>query len=301
MPMTAHASTGSRRISSAGPSRYRGCVAALATKHAKERALTWPLLHGLGLSLRVPPDMDTDLLGTFTREIPREGTPAEVVLRKARLGMVAAKLPLGFASEGSFGPHPKMPFVPSDFEMLIFVDDDAGFAVSEEVVTTETNYAQQRCTDPDEALSFATRVRFPSHAVIVRPAGNPAPELIRKGVSDPEALRLAVRQAIDTSPDRSVAIETDMRAHVNPTRMRIIRHLSARLARRLRTLCPECHCPGFGRIRAEPGLACEGCGTATELILCEIHGCPRCKEQRRHPRADGRTAASAQHCPFCNP
>jgi len=92
-----------------------------------------------------------------------------------------------------------------------------------------------------------------------------------------------------------------MRAHTNPTRMRVIRHLGARLARRLRTLCPECDCPGFGKIGAEPDLACEDCGSPTEPTCREIHGCPRCKEQRRHPRADGRTVTFAQHCPFCNP
>lgn len=299
--MTAHTPVAARRVPPAGPSRYRGRVAALATKHAKERALAWPLGSGLGLSLRVPADMDTDMLGTFTGEIPREGTPAEVVRRKARLGMAEAKLPIGIASEGSFGPHPMMPFLPSDFEVLVFVDDDEGFAVSEEVVTTETNYARQRCTNPDEALSFATRVRFPSHALIVRPAGNPAPELIRKGVSEPEALRLAVRQAIDASPERAASVETDMRAHANPTRMRVIRHLSARLARRLRTHCPRCACPGFGKTGSEFGLPCAECGEPTEMTLYEIHTCSRCAERSHRPRTDGQTFAPPQHCPFCNP
>ena len=229
--MNAHAPAALRRIPRAGPSRYRGRVAALATKHAKERALAWPLSRGLGLSLRVPADIDTDALGTFTGEIPREGTPAEVVRRKARLGLAAAKLPIGIASEGSFGPHPKMPFLPSDFEVLVFVDDEEGFTVSMEAVTTETNYAQQRCANPGEALSFATRLRFPSHSLIVRPVRNPDPEQIRKGVSDAETLRLAVQRAIDASPDRAASIETDMRAHANPTRMRVIRHLGAPSAR----------------------------------------------------------------------
>ena len=290
-----------RRTPPLAPSLYGQRTAVLATKHAKERALGWPLSRGLGLSLLVPAGIDTDTLGTFTGEIPREGTPAEVVRRKARLGMAAAHVPIGLASEGSFGPHPLMHFLPSDFEVLVFVDDEEGFTVSVEVVTTDTNYAQQRCTTFDELLTFASRVRFPSHALIVRPAGNPDPTLIRKGVSDHEALQLALQQAIDASPEHAASIETDMRAHANPTRMRVLRHLGARLARRLRTLCPECDCPGFGKTGAEPGLACEDCGTTTELTLREIHGCPRCQEQRHYPRPDGRAAASAQHCPLCNP
>lgn len=299
--MSAHMPAALRRIPPAGPSRYRGRIAALATKHAKERALAWPLSRGLGLSLRVPAGLDTDTLGTFTGEIPREGTPGEVVRRKARLGMAAAHLPIGLASEGSFGPHPVMPFLPSDFEVLVFVDDQEGFTVSQEVITTDTNHAQQRCANLDEALTFAGRVRFPSHALIVRPAGNPDPRLIRKGVADHETLRLAWQQAIDASPERAASIETDMRAHANPTRMRVIRRLAARLARRLGTFCPKCDCPGFGKVDAEPGLACEDCGTPTGLTLREIHACPRCQDRHANNRADGRAAAPAQHCPLCNP
>ena len=295
----AHAPAVLRRFPPAVPSRYQGRIATLATKHAKERALAWPLGRGLGPSLLVPTDFDTDTLGTFTGEIPREGTPAEVVRRKARLGMATTHQPLGLASEGSFGPHPLMPFLPSDFEVLVFVDDEEGFTVSQEVVTTETNYAQERCASFDGALTFAKRVLFPSHALIVRPAGNLDPALIRKGVSDGKTLRHLVQQAIEQSPEHAASIETDMRAHANPTRLRVLRHLATRLARRLRTLCPECECPGFGKIGAEPGLACEECGGPTELILREIHECPRCKEQRRYPRSGGR--ASAQYCPLCNP
>ena len=283
------------------PSHYQGRIAALATKHAKERALAWPLARALGLSLRVPAGIDTDLLGTFTGEIPREGTPAEVVRRKARLGMEAAKLPIGMASEGSFGPHPMMPFLAAGYELLVFVDDDAGFVVAQEVVTTDTNYAQQRCVNLVEAQTFADQVRFPSHALIVRPVGIADTALVRKGVNDVNTLRLAVQRAIDASPDRTASIETDMRAHSNPTRMRVLRHLSARLARRLRTLCPECACPGFGKIGAEPGLICEECGAPTELTLHEIHACPRCQAQRRYPRPDGSTNADPRYCPICNP
>ena len=290
-----------RRILPTAPSHYQGRIAALATKHAKERALAWPLARALGLSLRVPAGIDTDLLGTFTGEIPREGTPAEVVRRKARLGMEAAKLPIGIASEGSFGPHPMMPFMAAGYELLVFVDDDAGFIVSQEVVTIDTNYARERCVNLVEAQKFADRVRFPSHALIVRPAGIADAALVRKGVSDAETLRLAVQHAIDASPDRAASIETDMRAHTNPTRMRVLRHLSARLARRLRTLCPECACPGFGRTGAEPGLTCRDCGAPTELSLREIHACQRCQAQRRYPRPDGSANADTFYCPFCNP
>ena len=290
-----------RTVAKADDSRYRRRIASLTTKHAKECALAWPLSRGLGLSLLVPISIDTDALGTFTGEIPREGAPGEVARRKARLGMEATRLPLGLASEGSFGPHPLMPFLPSDFELLVFLDDEEGFTVSEQIVTSETNYAQARCVDPPAALAFAAQAHFPSHSLIVRPAACPDPALIRKDVRHYAALLLAVRQAIEESPEKCALLETDMRAYANPTRMRLIRRLGARLARRLRTHCPACHCPGFGKVGAEPGLPCVNCGEPTEMTLWEIFGCPRCGTTRRYPRADGSIAAQAQYCPACNP
>ena len=290
-----------RRGARAEPSRYRHRVAALATKHAKECALAWPLSRGLGLSLLVPLSVDTDTLGTFTGEIPREGTPAEVVRRKARLGMAATRLPFGLASVVSFCPHPLMPFLPSDFEVLVFVDDEEGFTVSVEIVTVETNYGQARCANATEALAFAAQSRFPSHALIVRPAGHADPALIRKGLREEEAVRSAIRQAIEQSPEGLACLETDMRAHANPTRMGVIRRLGGRLARCLRTHCPKCRCPGFGRVGTEPGLPCAECGEPTGMTLWEIHGCPRCHVRRPSPRADGSKTAPPQYCPFCNP
>ena len=84
-------------------------TASLATKHAKERAIARPFRFALGLEVSAPPDLDTDTLGTFTGEVPREGTPLEVCERKARLGMKVTGRSLGLASEGSFGPHPVIP------------------------------------------------------------------------------------------------------------------------------------------------------------------------------------------------
>lgn len=105
-----------------------GRQASLATRHAKEQALALPMRFELGLELAVPPDLDTDALGTFCGEVARQGTPAQVCLRKARLGMAATGLPLGVANEGSFGPHPSVPCIAAGIEMMTFVDDERGRA-----------------------------------------------------------------------------------------------------------------------------------------------------------------------------
>lgn len=59
-----------------------GAAVALVTKHGKER-LVAGLLEPFGLSL-VHLELDTDALGTFTRERPREGTALDAARHKLR-------------------------------------------------------------------------------------------------------------------------------------------------------------------------------------------------------------------------
>ena len=93
----------------------------LATQHGKLRALAPPLARRLGLIVE-PAAIDTDAFGTFTGTTARTGTAAEAALAKARAGMAAAGLDLGLASEGSFGPHPWLPFGAGGVETLAFID-----------------------------------------------------------------------------------------------------------------------------------------------------------------------------------
>lgn len=283
------------------PRCYRGRAVALATMHAKERAIARPMRAGLGARVVVPTGIDTDALGTFTGEIARVGTPATVALAKARLGMEHAGLPLGMASEGSFGPHPALPFLTIDEEFLVFVDDVWGMHVIERLVTTATNAASTEATESDELARFLRQVGFPTHAVIVRPACVALPGPITRGITDGTLLQSAIARCQAASGARRVCVETDLRAHVNPTRMRAIRRLAVRLARRLRTACPACGAPGWGTIDVERGLPCAQCGQPTDLVLREIAGCARCAFRRTQPRQDGRSAASPGECAWCNP
>lgn len=273
----------------------------LATKHAKASACARPFRRLLGVELVVPAALDTDRLGTFTGEIPREGSPAEVCLRKARLGMAATGLPLGLASEGSFGPHPALPFVPADLELLTFVDDERGLVICERTLALRTNAGQREAGTVDELADWLAAVGFPGHALIVRPAAAVPGSPIAKGVTSIDALAAALRSASASSPTGLAIVETDMRAHHNPTRMAVIRGLAVRLARRLATLCPGCTAPGFGRTGEVVGLPCAWCGSPTDLIVREVWGCAVCPVVDERPRRDGLRAAEPQHCPVCNP
>lgn len=288
-------------IQAAALMEYNGRSASLATKHGKDVACGRPLRRAVGVELVVPVALDTDELGTFSGEIPRVGTPESVCLQKARLGMAVTGLRLGLASEGSFGPHPFVPFLPADQEVMTFVDDDRGLVIVESILAVETNFGQREAREVGELTDWLDAVGFPRHAVIVRPKSAAPGAGIDKGVTSLDVLTSAIARATAASDDGVASIETDMRAHLNPTRMAVIRRLAFRLARRLATPCPRCASPGYGRTGEVTGLPCEWCGSATEMIHLEAWSCAACSYGEERPRRDGLRLAPPGHCPQCNP
>lgn len=281
------------------PVLWQGSRAVLATQHQKERAVARPFRSALGLQVLVSPDLDTDQLGTFSGERPRPGSPLETVLMKARLGMTALGLRVGLASEGSFGPHPASPFLPGSTEWLAFVDDERGLQVVERLTTSETNFSHIVVGPGDKLDRFLKRARFPSHALVVRP--NDGDGAVRKALASRAELDGAILESSEASRDGRARIETDMRAHLNPTRMRVIRRVAFRLVRRLATACPACRAPGFGMAETEAGLPCESCGSPTDFVAREIWLCGSCGYREVRGRFDGRSHAPTSACPHCNP
>lgn len=280
---------------------YTGVRAALATKHGKEEAIAGPLSSLAGIDVVVARGIDTDALGTFTGEVERRGTMLETAVAKARLGMDALGLPFGIASEGSFGPHPLAPMVSIGYELLAFVDDVAGVTIREEHAESETNFSHLVVSPSDDLGPWLRQVGFPLHAIIVRPnAGDPR-AITAKGVVDAAAIAAAVAVAARASADGRARLETDMRAHLNPTRMRSISRLARALARRLATSCPGCGAPGFGQSATVVGLPCRACGTPTEAARAVVWSCPRCDAREERPRPDGAQDADPGRCPRCNP
>jgi hypothetical protein len=283
-------------------SAYAGRRAVLATQHGKEAAIAPPLLATLGLQVLTAPGIDTDTLGTFTGEIPRAGNMQEAAIAKARLGMAATGLPLGLASEGSYGPHPHIPFVPGGVELLVLVDDERQIVVSEQLIEDRPVYEHALSAGIDELAHFIERIRFPDHAVIAR-AAKPRADgtMIHKGLRSRAELAQAVRECAAVSLDGQTLVQTDMRAHMNPTRMAALGRLASAFARRLATTCPACELPGFGQVGVETGLPCAECGEATSMVLRLIWGCVGCAHREGRERPDGLTHADAGRCPACNP
>jgi len=294
----------SGRSAGASPSaalQMQGRPVSLATCHGKERALARPFRVALGLELVVAEAFDTDSLGSFSGEIPRPSDGPTTCRLKAEAGMAATGLSLGLASEGSFGPHPAIPFLPVGQEWMTFIDKDQGLVISEQLLARRTNFTHCRVGAGTDLAPWLEQVGFPSHALIVRPNQGQGAILVRKGLQTAPELQAALAEARQASADGLALVETDMRAHLNPTRMAAIRALAFRLVRRIARACPACGSPGFGRVELRLGLPCRWCGLATELVAAEVFGCVRCDHRQELPRRDGLEAADPGHCLSCNP
>jgi hypothetical protein len=280
---------------------------ALATRHGKERVIGPALRHGLGAHLLHVTSVDTDALGTFCGGVPRQGTALEACLAKAEAALAAGGTECAIASEGSFGPHPQLPLLPAGMECWVFVDRRRGLTISEQGLAPRTNFAHrlQRPVTPSESVpeltAWLTQIGFPRHRLIVRAhlAGDTGS--VEKGVGCWDDLALAITRAAAVSSDGLALVETDMRAHCNPTRMAAIRRMTFRLVRRLARPCPACQSPGWGVVGQRPGLPCAACGSPTAVTRALIWGCGHCGHQDERPRPDGRRQADPGHCDWCNP
>jgi hypothetical protein len=270
--------------------------------HVKNLAIEPAMRIRLGAELIVPAGIDTDALGTFSGEIPRNGTMREVAIAKARMGMVATGLRLGLASEGTYGPHPSIPFAAAGTELLVLVDDELGVVVAESLIDETPVFSQATGASPDDVEQFLGLIAFPLHAVIVGPnePGNTR-GLPVKGIREREALDRAMKAAAAGSPDGLARVQTDMRAHMNPTRMATLGRLANKLADRLKVSCPACAAPGCGVTGVVNGLPCGWCEEPTSLVREQIFGCVRCEWREARPRPDGLTLAGPESCLHCNP
>lgn len=271
---------------------------ALLTQHGKERAIAPVLEPALGCRIERVTGFDTDRLGTFTREIPRAGTQIEAAHAKARIGMELSGLPLGLASEGSFGPDPFAGLFPWNVEILVFLDDAAGIEVTG-LAQGRALHTHRLAGDWAAAEAFARAAGFPEHHLVVRPDGGDDAR-IRKGIASREDFAAAFAWARAESAAGQVFLENDFRAHANPTRMAMIRLAAEDLLAKLRSPCPACGAPGFWIVDRIPGLPCAECGAPTRETRAEVWGCLKCAHRVTRECAGPRHADPGR-CDWCNP
>lgn len=270
----------------------------LLTKHEKEKAIKLVLEKETGCELIVETRFDTDKLGTFSREIKRPKTQLDTARIKVRKGMELLKTDIGIASEGSFGSHPYAP-IPWNVELVLLYDKKENMEIYGVYESSETNYAHLKTNSLDKVLKFAEQIGFPGHFLILRPDDEFSKNII-KDIHCVDKLKDAYHWCLTKSRSGNVFIETDMRAHANPTRMKNIEKATQDLISKLMNFCPECGAPGFIIKESIKGLPCEQCGLSSEMTLKYLYSCHKCKHEQEqlYPRGQ---YAPAQYCDYCNP
>lgn len=278
----------------------RNRFAVLATMHRKEQVIAPLLEQELGIQIFVPPDLNTDVFGTFTRDVKRLGTQIEAARAKAAKAIELTGETLALASEGSFGPHPVVPYLATNCEIILLLDQSSGLELIGQAFSTATNYCHQLVGSWQEARQFAQKVGFPEHGLVV--IGDDSlidgPQ-ITKGITCEDQLADAVRVMLRHS--HKVHLETDMRASYNPSRMKVIRQATQDLLRKIAQTCPQCCWPGFDIVERKPGLPCKLCHQPTPLTHSALYSCQHCEFSQEALFPDGRNTADPGECEYCNP
>lgn len=278
---------------------FRGRTAVLGTMHGKERVIAPLLAQELGIEVVVVPDFDSDRFGTFTGEVARAGTQYEAAQRKARAALEHTGADLAIASEGSFAPDPQVPFITSNLELVLLLDTAHALEIRGHSRSSDTNMAGAYVSSAEEALDFAHKVGFPQHGIILRPSHR-SMRGAHKGITDENTLRTHAERLSQRLFSKRFYIETDMRAHMNPTRMAHIADATRNLIENIRSECPLCARPGFAITSVQAGLPCANCGRPTNTPKSALRTCVTCGHTHEEPLSS-QEYADPSYCDTCNP
>ncbi|AFY86811.1 DUF6671 family protein [Chroococcidiopsis thermalis] len=283
-------------------SLFTGRVVVIATMHEKEKAIAPILEAELGVQCVVPNDFNTDIFGTFTRDIARPADQIATAKLKAKKALEITGETMAIASEGSFAPHPDLPFISANREIVVFIDMLNQLEIVGQEIFTETNFNSQSVRTVEEAESFANKIGFPSHGLVVMLSSDSLERTeIFKGINTEEKLTEIVNFALSKSSTGKVHIETDMRALYNPTRMQNIAKATKNLIQKIHQICPNCACPGFDAIAQRRGLPCGLCNLPTSAIRSVVYRCQKCSFQQEKLFPQGVKVADPAQCMYCNP
>ncbi len=277
---------------------YFDRTASVLTKHGKELVLNEVLNSRTGLKIKHTDDYDTDLLGTFTLEIPRYGSQLDAARKKARIGMELVGTDLGLANEGAFVADPYTGMLSWNHELVILIDQVHQIEMTGFYSAPAQN-AHAYVSRWEELEKFAHIALFPSHLLVIKPTDEYHPQSI-KNISNLKQLKDAFEWASAHSSKGIVYVENDLRAFANPTRMENIRQATIDLANKVNSLCPACKTPGFWIKDIQRGLPCNACGMPTNQEVAKIWGCLKC-EHRDIEGIKVLQFANPSLCGHCNP
>jgi len=279
------------------PLDYAGRRFSLLTQHGKERVIGPLFRESLGVEVELALGFDTDTLGTFTREVARPGSQLDAARKKAQQGMEILGTSYGIASEGSFGPDPFGLF-PWDVELVMLIDRTRGIEVVG-VARGPGRHLHDHIATPEALEAFAERAGFPEHGLVVRADGPDDPHLW-KGLEDRATLGTAFAEALARSKTGKVFVESELRAHLNPTRMALIGQATQDLIHRMTSMCPRCQAPGFWVVERIAGRPCRDCDAPTNEARAERWACVAGDHAEVRDLETARLA-DPRWCNECNP
>lgn len=273
-------------------------IAMLASMHGKEEVIAPIFKEKLDINVYPAKSFNTDRYGTFTKEIKRDGTQLEAARNKARGLNIETGADLVIASEGSFAPHPYFPFVQNNLEIVLLAD----FKNQIEVVGYYENicdFAKAKpVTSVEEVLDLAQKWDFPDQGIIIRESVYKLGK-IYKEIRTAEELTAVAGKLFKGIFKNRIHLETDLRAHRCPPRMKNIGQATENLTQYCLSLCPNCGIPGFKIQKVEKGLPCSDCGRPTALIKLSTKTCLKCHHSITTPSE--KITANPSECEFCNP
>ena len=272
---------------------FRGRQLVIATMHGKERVIAPILEKALGVRIQLIQNFNTDFYGQFSGEIVRELSPLEAAKAKAKSACEHTGSTLAIASEGSFGAHPTLFFMPADEEILVLLDLENNICISAKVLSTNTNFCGESIPDWQNAKAFADKIGFPEHALILRKTQGDNVNLI-KGIKDWDLLEQSFLEY--SAKYGSAFLETDMRAMHNPTRMTVIEQVTHKLVEKILNDCPRCKTAGYDICEVVTGLPCAQCKRPTDGVLAYQYKCASCKYTSVKEFPDGKIEESPQYC-----
>lgn len=270
----------------------------IATQHGKAQVMQPLLEQEFGFECFVNQSFDTDSLGTFSGEVEREEDALETLRKKCKIAMKKNNFKVVIASEGSFGAHPSLFFSSANDELVMFLDEENDIEVVARTLSVETNYNTTEVASEKDLLTFATQVKFPSHALILQSSLKKS-EFTFKGITNEKDLVFFFKKIKEKYP--KVFVSTDMRAMYNPTRMNVIKETTEKVIQKLKTLCPNCDFPGFDIVQINSGLRCSQCRLPTKSTLSHLYSCKKCSfsETKMYPYK--KENEDPMYCNYCNP
>ena len=272
---------------------YSGIQIAMPTKHGKASVINKAFNHYFPVEI-IEVNADTDSLGTFAGEVERIDPPLETAIKNHKL---VTGYEYTITSEGSIGSDHSIPFLISDYEILVFKDHKKDITIREAHRSFEIKAFKKEIFLGENIEETLKQYDFPNHSVIVK-----APEagliLPFKGLKDLDAVNKAIEEVAKVS--RRIVIESDLRANHSPSRMENIYVTAQKLAKRINTLCSTCYTPGFGVKSYEKGVNCSYCKRLNpNVVKVEILGCVNCDLELKGKEINKEIAPDK--CIWCNP